>query len=497
MESASPAGPERAFAALALEEDPQEAELAARVAALEAEAAALRAPVAEREAAVAEQEAAVARAKEALAALVQGLTAAKVEAARKAEEVAEAKRQLAVHRSLEAARRSPEWRDWGNAVGEGLPAQVLAAVAERVVAQTDAEAWSIGALTGPGLVEKVERQGRLPPHSPVEDLFVEGLRLRAEEGSCLFPFAMVCKEWRKAQLNVGGGRLYSRVISDMIVPGRVELLRWALEEGGCPRERGRNLHRIDFDRERPKLADAAATFGHLELLQWLHKEQGYTMDGTVLEKAVESEADCLGAWELVQWLRAEGCYWGERTCTLAAENGRLGLLQYLRAHGCPWNFHTCIAAAENGHLETLRWARENGCDWNAMTCWHAAKGGELEILQWLRAEGCPWDVGTSRVAAGHGRLEMLRWARENGCPWDAHTCKFAAAGGHLEVLQWLRANGCPWDWHTCYEAVHRGHVEVLRWARENGGEWFADIRDRAAAELGYTDDFGNVIGIEF
>ena len=35
---------------------------------------------------------------------------------------------------------------------------------------------------------------------------------------------------------------------------------------------------------------------------------------------------------------------------------------------------------------------------------------------------------------------------------------------------------------------------MLRWARENGCEWTASIRDKAAAKLGYTDDFGNLVG---
>ena len=69
----------------------------------------------------------------------------------------------------------------------------------------------------------------------------------------------------------------------------------------------------------------------------------------------------------------------------------------------------------------------------------------------------------------------------------------AAHGGHLETLQWLRAEGCPWNKHTCRHAAEQGHVEVLRWARENGCPWNAATRDRAAAELGYTDGFGNLV----
>ena len=32
-------------------------------------------------------------------------------------------------------------------------------------------------------------------------------------------------------------------------------------------------------------------------------------------------------------------------------------------------------------------------------------------------------------------------------------------------------------------------MEVLRWARANGCPWRAMDRDRAAVELGYTDDY--------
>ena len=54
------------------------------------------------------------------------------------------------------------------------------------------------------------------------------------DGNCLFVFARVCKAWRKAQLKVGG-RLRTRVLSDVILPGQVALVKWALADG-CPRE---------------------------------------------------------------------------------------------------------------------------------------------------------------------------------------------------------------------------------------------------------------------
>ena len=53
---------------------------------------------------------------------------------------------------------------------------------------------------------------------------------RKREGNCLFVFARVCKGWRKAQLKVGGP-LRTRVKSDVIAPGSVALVKWALAEG--------------------------------------------------------------------------------------------------------------------------------------------------------------------------------------------------------------------------------------------------------------------------
>ena len=69
----------------------------------------------------------------------------------------------------------------------------------------------------------------------------------------------------------------------------------------------------------------------------------------------------------------------------------------------------------------------------------------------------------------------------------------AVRRGNLELVQWLRGEGCPWDSSTCHFAVDKGHVEVLRWARENGAPWNAGTRDKAAAELGYTDELGNLV----
>ena len=76
---------------------------------------------------------------------------------------------------------------------------------------------------------------------------------------------------------------------------------------------------------------------------------------------------------------------------------------------------------------------------------------------------------------------------------DEAVMQCAAESGNLELVQWLKYEGCPLDCRTSYLATKYGHVEVLRWVRENGCPWDAHYRNRAAAELGYTDDFGNLV----
>merc|ERR1719198_31379 len=143
---------------------------------------------------------------------------------------------------------------------------------------------------------------------------------RKRKGTCcLFVFALVCKPWRKAQLKVGGP-LRSRVCSDVILPGRVALVKWALAEG-CPRYQN--------------MATVAAQHGRTELVKWLCGEQGFAIDPSMMN--------------------------------FSAEMGNLELVRWLRDAGCPWRWTTCRDAVYCSQPEVLRWARENGCPWTAFT----------------------------------------------------------------------------------------------------------------------------------
>ena len=132
-------------------------------------------------------------------------------------------------------------------------------------------------------------------------------------------------------------------------------------------------------------------------------------------------------------------------------------------------------------------------------CSDVAMPGSVALAKWALAEGCPresedGEVTLASAAAFHGNLELVKWlCGEGGFSMDEYVMWSAAGSGNLELVRWLRGEGCPWDHWTCHHAFRQGHVEVLRWARENGCPMRAVDWDKAAAELGYTDNLGNLV----
>ena len=209
-----------------------------------------------------------------------------------------------------------EWRDWAG----GLPDEVLATVAEKVVAQTEA-----------GWAAQLKEWGWSGGYIQAM------MAYRKHYGNCcLFVFALVCRGWRKAQLKVGGP-LRTRVESDVLLPGSVALAKWALEEGCLRVKRNGGFSMAWF----------AARYGHLELVKWLCGEGGFAMDEGVMREAAGS-----GNLELVQWIRGEGYPWDKWTCHWAVRRGHEEVLRWARANGCPWTADTRdLAAAKLGYTD--------------------------------------------------------------------------------------------------------------------------------------------------
>ena len=108
-----------------------------------------------------------------------------------------------------------DWRDW-----EALPATVLAVVARKIAAATDASYLRRpkSIICEAGSVDSGE-------------LFEPLSSADAECAHGLLPFALVCKAWRQAQLMVGKLRMRT---GDVVAEDKVGLLLWALGDAGAP-----------------------------------------------------------------------------------------------------------------------------------------------------------------------------------------------------------------------------------------------------------------------
>ena len=127
----------------------------------------------------------------------------------------------------------------------------------------------------------------------------------------------------------------------------------------------------------------------------------------------------------------------------AAESGHLECLEYLHKNRCPWDAEACRLAAKNGHLDCLEYLHKNGCPWDEGACARAAEKGHLECLKYLHEKRCPWDERACELAAEYGQLECLKYLHKNRCPWDESACNGATKNNHLDCLEYLHENGCP------------------------------------------------------
>lgn len=139
---------------------------------------------------------------------------------------------------------------------------------------------------------------------------------------------------------------------------------------------------------------------------------------------VETAAE-MGDVKLAQFFLAKGAVITKESkacASAAARYGHLDFLKWIHAQGAPLSVEAASEAARGGYLEVLEWLYPEGCPFTGWVCVDAAIGGHLEVLQWLRAidesKGsvrCPWNEQVCASAKRCQKWEVLKWATENGC----------------------------------------------------------------------------------
>ncbi|KAJ8517994.1 hypothetical protein ON010_g18256 [Phytophthora cinnamomi] len=257
--------------------------------------------------------------------------------------------------------------------------------------------------------------------------------------------------------------------------------------------------------------DAAASGGHLDMIQWLHVNYPNCFSTRTMDCAARN-----GQLEVVKFLHAnrpEGCT--TNAMNGAAANGHFDMVQWLHQHrreGC-----TTDAIDSCSHMKILKWlnaSRREGCTSKAMgkammmkrfdiAKWlhdhqglqypdnivdELAQAGNLQVLTWLhkRKEG-KWSKNAMNEAASSGHLDVVKYLHENrreGCSRQA--MNNAAGNNYLDVVEWLHANrreGCSVLAMT--NAATGGHLEMVQWLHAHRREGCSPAAMSGAAAGGH------------
>nr|KAJ3413377.1 hypothetical protein HK105_002086 [Polyrhizophydium stewartii] len=214
----------------------------------------------------------------------------------------------------------------------------------------------------------------------------------------------------------------------------------------------------------------AARCGSVEMLKYLNSERG----GTSIVAEHARLAASYGHLELLQWLaaRMRNGNWSTRVMDSAVINGHLGCAKWLhenRTEGC--TTAAMNGAAENGHLAVIEFLHANrteGCTTAAMD--NAAINDHLDCVKWLhenRTEGCTTKAMDLAAKNGHlAVVEFLHANRTEGCTTEAMDS--AAENGDLDVVEFLHANrteGCTSK--AMFKVANNGHLHVVEFLHKN------------------------------
>lgn len=137
------------------------------------------------------------------------------------------------------------------------------------------------------------------------------------------------------------------------------------------------------------LVRIAVAEGSLPIVKWAHEK------GQHLESALLSTAATYGHFELLKYIhfaRARSDSGGKYPISAmlhAALRGDLRTLTWLREAGYPWSDGICVVLAGRGNLEALQYVRDNGCQWGLLKIGSVGPDIGKEMRQYLVDSGCP------------------------------------------------------------------------------------------------------------
>ncbi len=279
-----------------------------------------------------------------------------------------------------------------------------------------------------------------------------------------------------------------KVLAAALQHADLSVADWLVDEAGCPLP---SPGRHDAE-ARAAVVTGAAASGKAAKLRWLQARGVELLSARTDEPRVMQAAAESGSLEVVQFLHRLGGdgVLSERVMEAAAESGSLDVAAYLLEAGCPVGHAAWIAVGLVGDVAVARWLVEAAqlpmddvlCDvvetWPEETAQHDRQ--LLEVVRLVASSGVTSECmlrGALRSAACRGHVGLMRYLHaEVGCGLGPDVLVDAADGGCEAAIEWLGERGCgageAEQLDGCYiNAAAAGDLASLACLRRLGVPW--------------------------
>lgn len=244
--------------------------------------------------------------------------------------------------------------------------------------------------------------------------------------------------------------------------GRVEILNWLHAQGYQPNASSHETNPFN------ELVSTAEVYGKPEVLQWLLDKGNVTVDaGGKSEGKPELIKWIIKNYPVLNYYFISGLVSSNEIEILksiplekitpailvgignaAARSGNIPILEWAKTLGLEPNPSLCRRAVDGGQLEALKWVTTFGSEFPKDLLWHAAQTCDVTILRWLDENGCVYEK-TSDIVANiitsdkDGKFEALKWAVEKGFPWPMNArylAGYVSTAMDQTTYDWILAN---------------------------------------------------------
>lgn len=234
--------------------------------------------------------------------------------------------------------------------------------------------------------------------------------------------------------------------------------------------------------------EAAAHYGHFEVVKWIYERRHTTMDLPSSAYFILSN----GHFDIFLWLfdridsfackrqHFRRLTWARVAIEQAANQGHLETLKRaLSVVRKPMDKQLFFSVCHRGHVHVLQWmlVQHKYFDVCNKMLDSAVMGGHLAMVQFLHGKKLNGTFKAMDAAASQGHFEILKWLhshRNAGCSFQA--MDRAACSGRLDIVQWLHVNrreGC--SPRAMDAAVRQSNIAMVLWLFENRPETTTSI----------------------